>query len=81
MNSQVNVARGKPTRQSSTYEPHSSSRAVDGNKAKLLRQNSCTHTSKTGKEMQWWMVDLKGDYQVIAVVLTSRGDGQFSSNM
>ena len=72
-----NVARGKPTKQSSQFKIYSSDKAVDGSKANALRENSCAHT-RTQKG-PWWQVDLKSVYIIRQVFITSRGDccGQF----
>ena len=46
-----NIARGKPTRQSSQYQngPDISNRAVDGNKSPLWNDGSCSHSNKQSK--------------------------------
>ena len=51
-----NVARGRPTRQSSTAYGGDSKRAVDGNKNPNWNGRSCTHTSRQGNP--WWRVDI-----------------------
>ncbi len=67
-----NIARGKPTKQSSTGFGGVPSRAVDGNKNNQWGGRSCTHTNKDRKP--WWRVDLKMEEQVKKVKLTNRGD-------
>ena len=72
-----NLARGKPTTQSSTYQTYHSDKAVDGRKANALRENSCAHTGT--QKGPWWQVDLKAVYVIRQVFIKSRGDccGQF----
>ena len=67
-----NVARGRPTRQSSTGFGGSSSRGVDGNRNSQWGGGSCTHTNKDNRP--WWRVDLGGVQQVKKVQLTNRAD-------
>lgn len=67
-----NVARGRPTRQSSTGFGGASSRGVDGNKNSQWGGGSCTHTNKNNRP--WWRVDLGSVQQVKKVQLTNRGD-------
>ena len=71
-----NIAKGKPSWQSSDYQPDSaprqSSLAVDGNVNSNWFNGSCSQT-----QMQydpWWMVDLGKEYPVDKVLVTSRGD-------
>ena len=67
-----NIARGKPTRQSSTGFGGVPQRAVDGNKNSNWNGKSCTHTNKQAKP--WWRVDLQSIQQVAKVGLTNRAD-------
>ena len=67
-----NVARGKPTKQSSTGFGGVPSRAVDGNKNTQWGGRSCTHTNRQAKP--WWRVDLQSNVAVKKVVVTNRGD-------
>merc|ERR1712022_90320 len=69
---QKNLAKGKPTRQSSTGWGGSSKRAVDGNTNQRFGGRSCTHTRKNKKA--WWKVDLKGKYKVDTVKVYNRAD-------
>jgi len=73
----TNLALGKPTKQSTTYKTYSSSKAVDGKKSNVLRENSCAHTM--GQKGAWWQVDLGAVYEIRQVVIINRGDccGQF----
>ena len=57
-----NLAKGKPTSQSSTAHGGASSRAVDGNTNSYWGGNSCSHTGYNGA--QWWQVDLEKESAV-----------------
>ena len=70
--SNVNIAQGKPVRQSSTAFGGFPSRAVDGNRNTNWRGSSCTHTSR--QRRPWWRVDLLRIYDVTEVKITNRGD-------
>jgi len=74
-----NIARGKPTIQSSYYFscPNNkcrgnASRAVDGSRATIFNADSCTHTKN--QQNPWWRVDLQQREVVRKVSLTNRGD-------
>ena len=66
----MNLARGKPTIQSSTYETGYSSNAVDGVYHPDYYVSSCTHTNDD--EEPWWRVDLMAQYTVTSVNITNR---------
>ncbi len=68
----MNLARGKPTLQSSVDWGGVSSRAVDGNKSPDWNQQSCMHTNLDPRP--WWRVDLQSYQKVKKVTLTGRGD-------
>ena len=65
-----NLAKGKPTKQSSTYRGAEASRAVDGNRDPLYKSSSCTHTQRNNKP--WWRVDLESEEEVGVVRITNR---------
>ncbi|XP_039210085.1 pentraxin fusion protein-like isoform X1 [Crotalus tigris] len=68
-----NVAVGKLSSQSSTFEEKGESRkAIDGSLANIYTNGDCTLTKKDFEP--WWMVDLISAFQVSAVVITNRGD-------
>jgi hypothetical protein len=68
----VNVARGKPTSQSSTSSNGVSSRAVDGNTSGHWQGRSVTHTnSETGA---WWRVDFGAPHAVTGITIWNRTD-------
>ncbi|XP_053374919.1 angiopoietin-related protein 2-like [Mercenaria mercenaria] len=74
----VNLARGKPTDQSSTLGHAYSSLAVDGmweSDMWFSNTNSftCAHT-KSDNEKMWWMVNLEHIYVVSKVVILNRID-------
>ena len=68
----MNIARGKPTRQSSTAYNWVSSRAVDGKRNGQVHPATCTHTLWTDKP--WWRVDLGVQQRVFKVSLSNRAD-------
>ena len=64
-----NAALGRPTQQSSTLQPHTSDRAVDGKDGNgILDLGSCSLTTAT--PLTWWWVDLGRVYTVLGVRLT-----------
>ena len=74
-----NIARGKPTSQSSNFYSCSknicrgnASRAVDGSTNSIFGADSCTHTKY--QKNPWWKVDLQKREVVRKVSLTNRGD-------
>lgn len=67
-----NLAKGKPTSQSSTAHGGASSRAVDGNTNSYWGGNSCSHTGYNGP--QWWQVDLEKESAVKKVIIYNRRD-------
>ena len=74
----VNVARGKPAKQSSSANPYmcEASKAVDGMLISDKKKNSCSLTkSQLGA---WWEVDLGAVYEIHAVVITSPNSGELT---
>ena len=72
----INVARGKPAKQSSSANRYmcEASKAVDGMLISDKKNNSCSLTkSQLGA---WWEVDLGGVYEIHAVVITSPNSGE-----
>ncbi|KAK2190018.1 hypothetical protein NP493_89g05001 [Ridgeia piscesae] len=72
----VNVARGKPAKQSSSANLYKceASKAVDGMLITDKKKNSCSLTkSQLGA---WWEVDLGAVYEIHAVVITSPNSGE-----
>ena len=53
----MNLARNKPTKQSSTAYNGHPERAVDGNRNDDYNRSSCTHTDD--RTPPWWRVDLQ----------------------
>ena len=70
----VNIALGKPTKQSTTGYGGKSSRAVDGNKDGNFYHYSCTHTEWESKTSPWWRVDLGQSSKVAQVKIVNRED-------
>jgi hypothetical protein len=68
----VNVAKGKPTYQSSEGWGGKPDRAVDGNRAAPWAGASCTHTQSDVNA--WWGVDLERFTAVKRVEITNRQD-------
>jgi len=69
----VNVALGKPTVQSSTYEGAVSSLAVDGNRdGNSLKGSSVTHTELDTNA--WWSVSLEQKYHIVSIKVFNRTD-------
>jgi len=68
----INIARNKPTEQSSTGYGGYSKRAVDGNTDTNYKAGSCTHTHFD--QEPWWKVDLEKSQAVGAVQIWNRGD-------
>jgi hypothetical protein len=61
----INLARGKPATQPSTWGGAGAERAVDGKTDGAFMNGSVTHTENTGNP--WWQVDL-GNVSPVAVV-------------
>jgi len=72
MGSEINMALGKPTSQSSTANSGVSSRAVDGNTNGNYANNSVTNTA--GGTNDWWEVDLQGITNISSITLWNRTD-------
>ncbi|XP_062835938.1 fucolectin [Anolis carolinensis] len=72
-----NLARGRPTYQSSIYLIHGpdllSGKAVDGIcEGDINAYRSCTHTSEDVEP--WWYVDLGRQFSINVVIVKNRGD-------
>ena len=71
----VNLAKGKPTFQSSTSSDGVSARAVDGNRDANYYAGSCIHTQTIDhRGPHWWAVDLGALYYVDSVLIVNRKD-------
>ncbi|XP_063756498.1 uncharacterized protein LOC134875783 [Eleginops maclovinus] len=70
--SATNIAKGGRVSQSSLAVGGVPQRAVDGNRASIWGQNSCTHT-KT-ETQPWWRLDLLKTYRINTVTITNRRD-------
>uniref|UniRef100_A0A3Q1JJ18 Fucolectin tachylectin-4 pentraxin-1 domain-containing protein n=1 Tax=Anabas testudineus TaxID=64144 RepID=A0A3Q1JJ18_ANATE len=68
----ANIARGGKVTQSSLHGGGVPERAIDGNRASIWTQNSCTHTQNDMRP--WWRVDLLKTYSVNTVTITNRKD-------
>ncbi|XP_063680171.1 uncharacterized protein LOC134815562 [Bolinopsis microptera] len=70
-----NVARNKPTNQSSTAHGGESKRAVDGYMAEgavSWNGQSCTHTNRAA--LEYWEVDLEHEYHIDHIKILGRSD-------
>ncbi|KAM8869553.1 fucolectin-like isoform 2-T2 [Spinachia spinachia] len=67
-----NIARGGRATQSSMGWSGLPERAIDGNRASIYRQRSCTHTK--GQKKPWWRLDLLKTYNIDTVTITNRKD-------
>lgn len=75
--STLNVALGRPTSQSSNFDPSrgASWSAVDGNRDGTYGSYRVAHTAGTEPDRRpWWMVDLGGQHHVDEVVIYNRTD-------
>lgn len=68
----VNLAQGKPARQSSIGWGGEARRAVDGNTNGNYWQDSVTHTQN--EPNAWWEVDLGGVHQIEQIIVSNRTD-------
>jgi len=68
----VNLALGKPARQSSTYVGWGATNAVDGITSGNMHQYPGSHTQKEANA--WWQVDLGGASPIEAVTIWNRTD-------
>ncbi|XP_049895815.1 uncharacterized protein LOC126387321, partial [Epinephelus moara] len=68
----ANIARGGRVTQSSAGWNGPPENAIDGNRASIYEQGSCTHTQ--GQTNPWWRLDLLGTYKINTVTITNRGD-------
>jgi len=68
----VNLARGRPTRQSSTVGGGRPARAVDGRTDGRWSRGSVTRTAEQARP--WWQVDLGGVREIDSVRVWSRSD-------
>ena len=73
-NIDTNLARGKPTKMSSTLNKYSSDKAVDGNKNTYISNMHCSHTNTDTGDRAWWQVDLQAAYWIKNVIITNRGE-------
>ncbi|XP_028281488.1 uncharacterized protein LOC114448621 isoform X2 [Parambassis ranga] len=58
--------------QSSVFANAVAETAIDGNRASIFSESSCTHTSR--EDNPWWSVDLLNTYKITSVTVTNRKD-------
>ncbi|XP_039681168.1 uncharacterized protein LOC120574786 isoform X1 [Perca fluviatilis] len=68
----LNIAQTGNVIQSSLYGNAIPERAIDGNRASVFGQGSCSVTNNDLKP--WWRLDLLKTYQITTVTITNRGD-------
>ncbi|WP_022951675.1 discoidin domain-containing protein [Leucothrix mucor] len=68
----INIAKGKPAKQSSTGWGGSASRGVDGNPNGQYNANSVTHTNQD--QNAWWEVDLQSVHVLNSINVYNRTD-------
>ncbi len=68
----INLAKGRPARQSSVAVGGVANRAVDGNANGNWNANSVTHTND--QTQAWWQVDLGKSHQIDTIRLHNRTD-------
>ena len=68
----ANLAKGRPTTQSSEGWGGKSNRAVDGNSSPRYGDRSCTHTKTENNA--WWRVDLERNVDVSRIEIVNRKD-------
>nr|XP_033497041.1 uncharacterized protein LOC117266161 [Epinephelus lanceolatus] len=68
----ANIARHGKATQSSVGSDGPPEKAIDGNRASIYEQGSCTHTQ--GQTNPWWRLDLLRTYKINTVTITNRGD-------
>ena len=69
----IDLALNKKASQSSIRYDFAAQRAVDGNNATSMDQQSCSHTDPNDRK-PWWEVDFGYTYKVNGVEITNRGD-------
>ncbi|XP_028450807.1 uncharacterized protein LOC114566488 isoform X2 [Perca flavescens] len=70
--SDPNIARLGTVRQSSVFDIGVPELAIDGNRASVWAQRSCSHTLNDFKP--WWRLDLLKTYKINTVTITNRRD-------
>lgn len=70
------IALGKPSKQSSTFNKFIVKYAVDGNRGTDLIEDRFSHTAG-GDTNPWWMVDLQAVYYIKTVRIFNRGMDKF----
>ncbi|XP_054478162.1 fucolectin-like [Anoplopoma fimbria] len=69
----ANIAKGGKVTQSSVGWDGIPERAIDGNRASVYQQRSCSHTAR-GDKKPWWRLDLLKTYNINTVTITNRRD-------
>ncbi|KAA8591583.1 hypothetical protein FQN60_016957, partial [Etheostoma spectabile] len=72
LSADLNIAKGGNVVQSSLGWNGVPERAIDGNRASIYGQDSCTHTQNDVKP--WWRLDLLKTFKINTVTITNRKD-------
>ncbi|XP_049897828.1 fucolectin-like [Epinephelus moara] len=68
----TNIARHGKATQSSVRLNGPPEKAIDGDRASIWNEGSCTHTNRESRP--WWRLDLLRTYKINTVTITNRGD-------
>ncbi|XP_065935897.1 uncharacterized protein [Magallana gigas] len=73
----MELAKGKPAEQSSTFLTYSATLAVDGNRGTNVIEGLCAHTGLADIN-PWWRVDLQAVYSITSVKILNRGPDEYA---
>lgn len=76
----MELAKGKPAEQSSTFLTNSATLAVDGNRGTNVIEGLCAHTGG-GDINPWWRVDLQAVYSITSVKILNRGPDGYAGKL
>lgn len=76
----MELAKGKPAEQSSTFLNYSATLAVDGNRGTNVIQGLCAHTGWADIN-PWWRVDLQAVYSITSVKILNRGPDGYAGKL
>ena len=67
----IELAHSKPTCQSSTYDNHAASMAVDGDPATFSKAAVESNDRSDGSVIGWWQVDLGDTYEITSMTIVN----------
>lgn len=76
----MELAKGKPAEQSSTFLTYSATLAVDGNRGTNVIEGLCAHTGLADIN-PWWRVDLQAVYSITSVKILNRGPDEYAGKL